>query len=256
MEKLCYRLILFLFVPVSFYGQRVNSLLVFSSKGDIINMKTREVILKGDILKKQDVLLLDNEASITAIDADGQAYTYEGEAKCRFADLLEKKKKLNNLTVRYFQFIYQEFTGQQPKESVMAGVYRGNDLLITPPDSAMVSNRNLRFFWEHANTNFYYFFLRNKTTEEIFKIGVSGTQIKLYEEKSIFKGSTQFEWTVDTREYPDLKNIGWNRFEIKNYKEVETELLRYEKFIEDMKVLGFSKNEVTKRICESYGVCK
>ena len=256
MEKLCFGLILFCLGLVTASAQVQDSLCVFATKGTVLLKKTGRPLYKGDYIRKDDILKLTKSSLITAIDHNGSAYQYQQAGECSFKKLLTAKRGLlHNLTVRYLKFLYLEFTGKQKKETVIAGVYRGNELLLMPPDSALVSNRNLKFVWQDANTNLYYFFLRNKATEELFKIGVSGTEIKLYEDMSIFRNSTQFEWTVDSREYPDLKNIGWNRLEVLDGKIVEKKMRDYIGFASDLKNLGFSNSEIHDLLCSTYCIC-
>ena len=255
MEKLCLRLIILFLIPISLSSQTVKELCVFASKGKVVNNRTGKLILKGDIILNKDELVLGNETSITVIDSEGAAYLKNTKGNFTFEELLKEKQKLSNLTVRYFQFLYKELTGQQKKQSIMAGVYRGNDLLHMPPNSAIISNRNLKFVWDNSSADFFYFFLKNKSTKEVLKIGVIGNEIKFYENMYFFKSSTQFEWTVDTREFPDLENIGWNKFEIVKNDVIEKQMLKNKKIKNDLEKLDFSYLDIKLNFCFYKGIC-
>ncbi|CAN0580724.1 unnamed protein product, partial [Ectocarpus sp. 12 AP-2014] len=119
-----------------------------------------------------------------------------------------------------------------------------------------VFDRNLKFVWDNPSTNFFYFFLRNKTTKAVLKLGVSGTKIKLYKNMSIFNDSTEFEWTIDTREYPDLENIGWNRFEIVPSDIIQKKKEEYTLIVDDLKDLGWKKLEIKRELCQNFRLCE
>ena len=71
-----------------------------------------------------------------------------------------------------------------------------------------------------------------------------------------FNAGNQYEWSVSTEEFPNLKNILFYSFTLIQRLEYKALKERFSEVISDLKTLGFTDSEIEESICETYGVCK
>lgn len=258
MEKSIALLILMSF---SFWVIGQDDLCVFETQGAGILMKEGNVspVMKGDLINKKSTLTLGSAATLIAINKQGDAYKVMQEGDYSYKDLLQHSasKEDGSLTKKYFKLVWNEIVGATEERTIIGGVFRGEQLMTFPIDSAQIAGSKLTFQWTTEEVNSHYFlFLRNAKTDQIVKYGVSGTELTLYRDHDIFKDSEEFEWSVSASEFPNLNNIVFNSFTLIDRARYNENMENYKGLMADLKALGLSINQIENSICETYGICK
>jgi len=237
-----------------------DSLCVFNINGSVYAQTAGSLlpISKGMFLNKSTKVMLGESSGITAINDEGSAYQIKTAGEYKYASILRQKalKDSEGLSSKYFKFIWNEMAGKGSKETVIGGVFRGEVLMMSPVDSAKIANSKITFKWqEEIEAEVYYLFIRNVDSDEIIKLATSGTELSIYLDSNIDIENT-IEWSVATTEFPNLKNIPFYTISLIDRNEFYHYLKDFEDLISDLKILGLSKNQIEKTICQTYGICK
>lgn len=257
MEKSVFRFLIFLCVFQ--YGFAQDSLCVYHIKGNIFLQSSTESkpLFKGDFLTNKDKLKLLPESELTAIDNHGNVYIRNKQGTCNFNDLLLSKQEQANtsLTAKYFTYIWHEFLNKGSNEVIIAGVFRGNELLTVPKDSSLIASENIIFKWTKTDADLYYLFVLNTHTEEVLKIETHDSQFTLSKENSIFLEGDEFKWSVSAQAFPNLKNMPYYTFR-RISKNLYSDLKSgYSSLINKLQQIGINSKEIDIILCETYGLC-
>lgn len=257
MEKSIFRFLIFLCFFQ--YGFAQDSLCVYHIEGTIFLQSSTESkpLFKGDLLTKKDKLKLLPESQLTAIDNTGKVYTAANQGIYSFDDLLGslQQDEHSSLTTKYFKYIWDELLNNADNPTLIAGVFRGNELMTFPKDSSFIASKKITFKWNKSETDLYYLFIINTQTEEVIKIETDGSQIALFIENPIFYDGNIYKWAISTKSFPNLKNIAFNTFTIINKKQYSDLRLKYIDLINDLNMLGLNAQEIGSILCETYGLC-
>ena len=162
-----------------------------------------------------------------------------------------------SLTSKYFKLIWDELLKRKSSKTIIGGVFRGDVLMEFPKDSTQTASSKLTFRWkEDSETSQYFVFIRQKDSEDAYKFATNGNELTLYKSNPIFYDGNEFEWSVSTSEFPNLKNIPFYTFTLIYRSEYETLKSNYKDLIDDLKAVGLSDTEVEDELCETYGICK
>ena len=216
-------------------------------------------LFKGSLIKSKDVVSLPNGAVLSFIDNDGVLYKLSKPGKYSYTQLktYKVKKDQSSLTEKYLKYLWEEMTQTSGSGTVIGGVFRGENLMLSPRDSAMVVDSKVRFTWKTDSlNNAYYFFLRNKQTQESLKLSTNGSELTLFKENPIFSEGNSFEWYIDTEAFPNLDNKTFNAFTTIDRTAYETKKETYSEFIKDLLDSGLTDAEINQILCETYGLCK
>lgn len=259
MGKLFIRLIIFFsFIQLALSQ---DTLCVYKTTGtSLVELNSKKITLqKGGILTKKSIVTVLSNSEFTAIDNKGNTYVVNIEGKYSLLDLLNFKvtQEQSNFTAAYFKHVWDDLTNQGNNETRIAGVFRGESLMVFPKDKSKIANSKLLFKWDvMSNSNLYYLFLKNTSNNEILKIETNGSQLALYEDNLIFNEGDFFEWAISTDAFPSLDNIPFFGFQLIDRNTYETEKSEYSGFINDLKTLGHSEKEIELILCKTYGLCK
>jgi hypothetical protein len=237
-----------------------DSLCVFNIKGNAYTKinNTINPVKKGSFINSESILVVDTSTKITAINSNGDVFKIQEEGIYNFPQIIKFKiKDSKNLTVKYFKLIWDEFMNNKANKTEIGGVFRGDVLMKYPLDHIQWASSKLTFNWKtKSETSSYFLFIRNVKTGEILKISTDGTQMTLYKDQHIFSQGNEFEWSVSSTEFPNLKNIPFFSFKLIDRKAYTALMTDYKDLIQDLKSLGLSDNEIETSICETYGLCK
>lgn len=257
MEK---SVVIILICCFSFVLKAQDSLCVFNIKGNAYTKISNRIkpIKKGSFLNSNSTLILDQSAKITAISEQGNAYRIQEDGNYKFSQVLSHKiEDSESLTMKYLKLIWNEFTKKEPNKTIIGGVFRGDVLMEHPQDSVKWASSKITFQWKPTpDTSAYYLFIRNITTDEVLKLSTNGSQATLYTDQHLFLEGTEFEWTVSTSEFPNLKNILFFSFSLIDKNTYADLKLNYKILIKDLAGLGLTESEIEKSLCETYGLCK
>ncbi len=238
-----------------------DSLCVFKVKGTAYCKQSNVLkpLSKGTFIPKSSNLILAESAEITAIDSKGEAFKIDKAGEYKFSKILQHKaiKNAQGLTTKYLKLIWDELTKKGSGKTIIGGVYRGDILMEFPIDSTKTASSKLSFSWKKQNEDANYFiFIRNIETDEVYKFSTNGTTLTLYKDNPIFYEGDDYEWSVSTEEFPNLKNIPFYSFtliERSEYKALKQEFIEV---ITDLKALGLTDSEIEESLCKTYGICK
>lgn len=252
--------IILLCVSVSMLNAQ-DSLCVYKMKfGALVNDNgTKRPLNKGDYLSESSTLYITQPSDILLINDSGEAFKIKKTGTYTYKRMLAFKALDNqkSLTSKYLKLIWDELVKKASGETIIGGVYRGDILMKFPRDSVQTASTKLIFNWKPQNEESNYFiFIRNIETDEIFKFSTNGTSLILYKDNPVFNAGNQYEWSVSTEEFPNLKNILFYSFTLIQRLEYKALKERFSEVISDLKTLGFTDSEIEESICETYGVCK
>ena len=256
MEKLFIKIILVLLVSQIISAQ--DSLYVYRVNGSVYKNNDTKTLRKGNLIYKKDILILSENSQLIAIDNIGSIFEINKKGKYTYSRLLKniKETETSGLTTKYFKFIWSELAHEKEKKTTIAGVFRGPVLMKYPPDKAFVSFEILHFKWQDDKQPMHYIFIHNIKEDITTKFETKAQDYFLYPDNDIFKNSKEYEWTVTTDGFPNLKNIPFYHFTILKSLEYLEMIKNYQPLIDQLKTLGLSNEEIEQTICDSYGVCK
>lgn len=256
MEKLFIGLTLLICSLQQLHAQ--DSLCVFSAKGSVYFQTpgSMKQVHKGDYIVNTGRINLGEQSTLVTIDQDGGLYYITQPGNHHFNHLNAFKRDQSSLTTRYLAYAWNELMAKTKQKTVIAGVFRGNIYMQFPRDSAAIASSTLHFRWNRLSPDVpMYFFLKNKTTQEIVKLASNGSSLALYPELGIFQTGNEFEWTVSEQEFPTHKNLVFYQFTRISPEEFREQRTKFNPLISDLKQLNFSNTEINKILCESYGLC-
>jgi hypothetical protein len=238
-----------------------DSLCVFNLKGSAYSKikSSFQPISKGMFITEKSTLLVNESSEITTINSKGEAYQISNAGEYKYSKILEHNtlKNAKGLTSKYLKLIWNELLKKNSGKTIIGGVFRGDILMEFPIDSASVASSKLTFKWKiDEETSQYYFFIKNIETDELIKFATNGSELSLYKDHSIFSEGDDFEWTVSTSEYPNLKNMPYYTFSLIDRAAYEALKANYKVLISDLKTIGLSDSEIENSLCETYGICK
>lgn len=259
MEKFRGALIVFHLLSVQAFFAQEQLCVLKTDKGILYLGNPPRELSKGSLINNKDVVSLPNGAMISFIDNDGVLYKLDKPGKYSYTQLktYKVKKDQSSLTEKYLKYLWEEMTHTAGSGTVVGGVFRGENLMVLPSDSAFVVDSKVRFTWKtNSINNVHYFFLRNRQTQELLKLSTNGSELTLFKENPIFSEGNSFEWYIDTEAFPNLDNKTFNTFTTIDRTAYETKKETYSEFIEDMLDSGLTDVEINQILCETYGLCK
>lgn len=266
MEQLFRFIIALLSIVFSYSLQAQNSLCVYAIKGSITVERSGKymTLKKGDIINTSDKVKIGEKSQITAIDNSGSTYLFSEPGRYDFKKLVTSnpQKNTSGLTSKYFRYIWQELTHQGENKivggvsRVVGGVYRGDGLMISPPDSAQVKNSKITFRWKNESLLNSYIFIRNKTTSEVLKIATNGSELTLFGDNPILSNTDTIEWTVSEESFPNLANVAFQTIYLISSEEFKKNKQNYLDFEIDLKNLDLDQGEIKSILCTQYKLCE
>lgn len=238
-----------------------DSLCVFKVSPDVLGKLNdiKKPLQKGDFLNRKSTVYLTSPSEVTFINSRGDAFILEDIGAYTYKNILGYKAldEQKSLTSKYFKLIWDELLKRDSGKTIIGGVFRGDILMEFPKDSTKMSSSKLTFKWlKNEGVSQYYMFIRNPETEEVFKFATNGSELILYKDNPVFNGGEEFEWTVSTSEFPNLKNIPFYRITLIDRAEYERIKSGFDDLISDLKELGLSSLEIEETLCITYGICK
>ena len=197
---------------------------VFYSQGSafIITGDQKKAVRKDMLISEGQTLQLEKNTSIILIAPDGKAFPLSEAGNYPFKNLLlllDENDK--SLTTRYLTYVVQEMTeSHEMKEGKLTGgVYRGEMLMLMPPDSCLVIQNNIKFSWvKESSSEFLFLGIWDKTVKKIFSSSFSDT-IYNYELKHENEDLI-YEWTLGNE--PEFSsNIASRTFTIASLATIE-----------------------------------
>ncbi len=251
MEKLLTGLI-FLFLTCPGFAQ--TRLYVMQVSGSVIR-DHRITLQKGDAIGKNDKIKLMPGAVITCIDDDGNTYSTSKTGTLSYENLLRAKKQYRNaLTLEYLKYLWASFINPTDTRIIAAGVFRGDQLMLSPADSAQVLFSDVVLRWRSdPGHKDYHIFIRKSEDEEV-RFTTQDTTLNL-NGKLPLSENTAYEWAVSTRAYPALKNIPFFSFYTLDKTAFNAREKQYRVFIKDMKKMGMSRDEIEETLCVKFKIC-
>lgn len=205
MEKLLAGLIFLLFTCTGFAQTRLYIMQVSGT----VTGNNEIPIKKGDAIERSDRIKLMPGAAITCIDDNGNTYTVNKTGIFSYENLLKTKKKYQHaLTLEYLKYLWVSFLNQAEGKTMIAGVFRGDHLMLSPADSAWLLFSDVVLRWQSdPGYQEYHVFIREAgRQDEIKRFTTQDTTLHLHH-KLLLTPNITYEWTVSTRAYPNLKNI-------------------------------------------------
>lgn len=237
-----------------------ETLCVFKTSPNIFRSSSPAKALgKGALIQTADVVTLKTGDMLSLIDKNGSLYKIETSGKYTYKQLTDHKveEDKSSLTSKYFKYLWEEMTHASGSETIIGGVFRGENLMKFPIDSALVVSSKIKFTWETDSAfDTYYFFLRNVETQELLKLETNGSELGLFKGNPILDQGTLFEWYVDTEAFPNLDNKTFSSFTLIDRATYESKKEPFRPFINDLKATGLSEQEIELILCEAYGLCK
>lgn len=254
----------FTIILISFFALVTNaqdSLCVFKIEGVALAKfdKAKKPIKKGDILNEKNTVYLNSISNLTLINSDGKVFNLESTGAYNYSDILKNEYVENQkgLTSRYFKMIWKELTNKDAGKTIIGGVFRGDVLMEFPLDSVRIASSKIKFKWKaDESISQYYVFIKDSNSDDVHKFATNGNELSLYKDNPIFSGSKSFEWTVSTKEFPNLKNILFYSFNLINRSEYESLKSQFDDLISDLQAIGLSSLEIEETLCNTYGICK
>lgn len=259
MAKLYFRILFISLIATITYGQ--DSLCVFKMKGTayLKLAASMEPLKKGRFLNPSATVMLPSSADITAIDASGKAYQLTASGEYGYDQVLKHRviEKQHSLTTKYLKVIWDELLNKSEEKTIIGGVFRGDIPMLFPKDSSSIVKGKIEFTWQpNEEGGPSYFFLRNKKTNDLFKIETNGSTLGLYKDLPILQSGSEFEWMVSSNPFPNLKNSLFFGFNLIDRETYESRLEAYQELIADLKTIGLTEKEITNTLCTTYGLCK
>ncbi|TDT46495.1 hypothetical protein CLV90_0546 [Maribacter spongiicola] len=237
-----------------------NSYYVFKKSGKpFLNIDAP--VLRGSVIGTSDVLLLHKKDTVFLINEVGELFELKQANSYAYNSLknYKKQEEADSFTKKYFSYVWKQFTNQQKTRQRPGVVYREdrNIKLLSPKDSIKKYVPEIFFKWKNnTDSTKVYFHLQEVETNHIFKIGLTGNEIKLYRDNFILKNGRDYKWAVTKEPYPNFSEVKFNNFELLNKdsylalkKEMETLTLA-------LQLLGFSDEDIKTAICLDYKFCE
>jgi len=259
MEKNYYSLILvFLLTTQMFFAQ--EPLCVLKATAEIFSSNSpSKALRKGTLVNAKDVVTLQKGSSLSLINKKGELYKVEQAGKYSYNQLVKHKVEndKSSLTSKYLEYLWEEMTQSAGSETIIGGVFRGENLMRYPIDSSLISGSKITFKWDIDSLNTsYYIFIKNIETNTMLKIVTNGSMLSLYKDNPIFSEGTDFEWYVDTEAFPNLDNKTFYIFSLIDRNTYQNKKEEYKDFTSDLKTVGLTDQEIEEILCETYGLCK
>lgn len=240
-----------------------NKLTVFKMEGHSMSKMGNnafKTLHPGQSLQQDEKLKITSGGLIFLIDVEGELYELTKAGTYTLSEVLKHHKKTSGGSVskKYLKYVYANFmNAEEKKETVQGGVFRGETLMLLPPDSAKVVFSKLKFTWQTADKDvLYYLFIRNPMTEEVLKFETNGSQLALYKNHPFFSVDNNYEWTVTEQAFPSLKNLKFYSFSLIQRNAFEKAKEPYTALIADLKEMRYSENEILEILCKTYGLCR
>lgn len=259
MEKLLIRtLICFCFFQTI---SAQDSLCVFGTKGTVFKqLYSKKIPLgKGDIISIKDKLTVLPNSQLTALGKVGDLYVITKQGTYSFKNILQFKqeKATKNVTSLYLKYLWNELTHKNDKKALVGGVFRGAVLMKSPKDSTIIANSKVTLEWETNTEDLsYYVFVRNKKTDEVVTFETNGSRLVFFQDTPVFEAGTEYEWTVATNEFPNLKNSPFYSFTPVDKTTYNNLKSIYQPLIEDLKQMEFDDQAIAKILCDFYRLCQ
>ena len=252
---------LILFFLCAALGNAQDSLCVFKSSSSVLVELEgiKRPLKKGDFLTGKGKVHLMSPSEVTFINSEGDAFGVTNVGIYTYKAILNHRaiEEQKSLTSKYFKLIWDELLKRKSGETIIGGVFRGDVLMEFPIDNTKTASSKLSFIWKpDPDAIQYYVFIRPKDSDEVYKFATNGNTFQVYKDNPIFANVKEFEWSVSTSEFPNLKNIPFYSFTILDRNEYEVLKSGYKDLITDLKTLGLSTSEIEEVLCETYGVCK
>jgi hypothetical protein len=264
MEKLLSikKITFFLIIFSILFTNAQNNFFVYKVNGspELKVNDTLRAINKGTMIEKMSSLKLSENDELHLIDEIGDLFKVSEVGNYLFNDLqkLSPIKDKSSFTKKYFAYVWKQFTNNTGKNIKTGVVYRIDNitLMLQPADSIKIYFPEVKFSWnKEKDDKPLYFILKDKSSNQVTKIGTNNTSITLFIDNLLLKRGNFYEWTVTETKYPNFEEITFYSFELldsKMFKALQEELSELTK---DLKKLGFNDTEIKTMLCEDYKVC-
>lgn len=247
-------LFLLLFLPQIVLCQ--SSLYVFKVEGDVLH-NTNKAVKKGDVIGPNTRIKLGQRSGVICIDQGGNSYSNYKAGTRSYNDILRGKKKNSSVTVKYFKYVWDEFTNSRITKTTIGGTFRGQQLMLYPMDSCRIVADNITLLWNQKDefTTSYYVFIKRKDEAEYAKFNLSDTTFSLAGNLDVQPGQ-EWAWVVSERAFPNLDNMPSFSFRTISEQQYNAEIKQYKALIADLKKMRLSTAAINQILCEEYGLCK
>jgi hypothetical protein len=196
------------------------------------------------------------------LDNNHSVYKFEQQGTFKYKDLKKVAPTIDKstFTQRMFEYVWNQFTKTNVKEKNKSGVvYRGDNivLMLHPADSIKIFYPEIKFEWHQIEdkTKDYYFILRDVENKNITKIGLKDNSLTLFVNENLVTSGKTYEWTITETKFPNYDKTTFYSFKLLTASEFDNLKKEIDAITEDLKSLGFDKNEIRAAICEDYKVC-
>jgi len=215
---------------------------------------------RGEVFSDKDTLTLSKQDTVFLINRSGELFELIEPGSYAFNTLRSYKKVSNgnSLAVKYFAYVWKQFTNQQKSRQRPGVVYREKrDIeLLTPSDSIRFYAPEIEFSWDNKTDSVStYFHLQDIDSKHITKIGTSASSLVLFRDNIILGAGKSYRWSVTLEPFPDFNEVKFNSFELLKrnaYLKLKEEM---DTLTVALKLLGFSEKDIKKAICIDYKFC-
>lgn len=265
---------------LSQWCQAQNNLFAVLVKGDVRTVNDNNLLKKGSKIETGAVIRLAEKSALTCVDKDGNTYLTEQSGLIPYEQLFKNKKMTNNFTIKVIKIIWNElFNNNGITESLIGGPLRGlgvmtnlhnpeadtlteytdpdNYLMQYPFNSSLVNVNDVMLEWEPEDmfTNTYFVFIRQKGHEEFARIRVAGTKLDLSKQIAL-RPDQEWEWAVLGVENEDSTPTYTFSFSTLSETDIESRIDPYKISVEELRELGFSREEINWVIYNATGISR
>lgn len=233
-----------------------TGLYVYKTEGEVRNQKNT-LLKKGDEIAGNTSVVLKPDASLVCIDKNGNSYIIKKKGAYTFSQILKNRKSRNSsITVSYLKYVWSQLTGNIETKTMIGGVFRGNQLMLFPPDSSQVTVKNLYLKWEKENEDHpLYLFIKKENDPDFTSIKTDRTSLFLADLLDVQEGQ-DYVWTFSKKAYPDFRDLQYFHFKTLSEKDFTAELKEYQPFLDDLKKMKIPDEEILEILCERFKYCR
>ena len=208
-----YLILIFVLIAASLSAQK--NLVVYHVAGDVnvISGNNTSTAKRGDVLIKNTSLQIKQGSSCMLIEEKGKSLQIAAAGNYTF-EMLQKmmlNTRKEGVTQKFFSYVYENlFSGKHgDKLSVTPVVFRGEELMRTPPDNTIIISDAFTLGWKKpAGKIPVHITISNNSDERIIDpILKSTTSLQFDITKKGFQPGTIYKWKAEelgTREPKDI----------------------------------------------------
>ena len=150
-----FAILLSLFISIGIHAQQ--SLVIYHVNGSAMVKVGNDVMpaKRGGTFKNPGTLQLKPSSSVMLVDEAGRSLQLEKPGDYSFQKISEllKKAKQDELTRKFFAYVYQNFLYKKKQEglNVAPVVYRDKPFMISPAQYSIITSDSLRFVWRKSH---------------------------------------------------------------------------------------------------------